>query len=260
VKLVRFLLLLFLPFVASADDFPSRPSTLVSDFAGLLSTEENALLEQKLVAFDDSTTSQIAVVIMKSVGNYDISDYTIQLFNRWKIGQEKKNNGVLLLIAVEDRKVFIATGYGVEGALPDITCHQIIQQDIAPNFKSQQYYQGIDAATNSILLAVHGDFKATDKVSKRKGSGLFPLFLVLLIIVLVLGSKAKTTSRYARMNNMGFWAAWALLNAAAHRNRGRWNHFSGGGGFGSSGGFGSGGSFGGFGGGMSGGGGAGGSW
>lgn len=255
----RLLFMLILPLAVSGGDFPERPSTLVSDFASLLTQQENAQLEHKLVAFDDSTSSQIAVVIMKSIGNYDISDYAIRLFNTWKIGQEKKNNGVLLLIAVDDHKVFIATGYGVEGALPDITCHQIIRQDIVPNFKAGRYYAGIDAATTSILHAVNGDFKADPTIKKKRNVGLFPFLMIALIVLLVIGSKARRASHYASMNNMSFWAAWALLNAAASRNRGHWNTFSGGSGYGGGSGFGGGG-FGGFGGGMSGGGGAGGSW
>ena len=229
---LRILLLVLLPWTVAGQDFPTRPSTLVSDFAQVLSTQEQQQLEQKLVAFDDSTSTQIAVVILRTIGNYDISDYAVQLFNQWKIGQEKKNNGILLLIALDDHKVFINTGYGVEGALPDFTCHEIIQQDIVPNFKAGQFYLGIDAATNSIMAAVNGDFKSTGTTKRPKGSGVFPIFIVLLILLLVIGSKARRASQYAKTNHLGFWAAWALLNAASNRHHGRWNHFSGGSGFG----------------------------
>src|SRR5204863_6551077 len=140
-----------------ASDFPPRASTLVSDFTNTLSAEEKNSLEQKLVAFNDSTSTQIAVVVMGSVGGYDISDYAVQLFNQWKIGQEKKNNGVLIFVAKDDRKVWITTGYGLEGVLPDVLCKRIIEQDIVPNFKSENYYDGLDRTTSSIMSIVKGE-------------------------------------------------------------------------------------------------------
>jgi uncharacterized protein len=254
------LILLLLPFLAAGDDFPTRSSTLVTDYAETLTPEQRAQLEAKLVAFNDSTSSQLAVVIMRSTGNYEIADYAVQLYNKWGIGQAKTNNGVLLLVALEDRKVFINTGYGMEGVLPDALCKRVIERDIKPRFKTGDYYGGIDAATSSIIGITKGEYTANDFAKKKqpKGGILFPLILFIIIVTLVFVAKAKQTSNYARMNNLSFWAAWALLNAATSRNRGSWNNFSGGGGFGGSG-FGGGG-FGGFGGGMSGGGGAGGSW
>jgi uncharacterized protein len=258
-RLLR-LLVLFLPLLAAGDDFPQRSSTLVTDFAEIISPQEKAQLEAKLVAFNDSTSTQLAVVIMRSTGGYEIADYAVQLYNKWGIGQSNKNNGVLLLVALDDRKVFITTGYGMEGVLPDALCKRIIERDIKPRFKSGDYFGGIDAATSSIIGITKGEYTADDFTKKKQQKGiLFPLIMFIIIVAIVMGAKAANTSRYARMNNLSFWAAWALLNAAASRNRGSWNSFSGGsGGFGG-GGFGGGG-FGGFGGGMSGGGGAGGSW
>ena len=98
----------------AADDFPEKPNRLVTDFTGTLRPDELQSIENKLVAFDDTTSMQIAVVVMASVGNYDISDYAVQLFNKWKIGDKSNNSGVLLLVAKDDRKVWITTGYGME--------------------------------------------------------------------------------------------------------------------------------------------------
>lgn len=255
------LILLLLPFLAVGDDFPARSSTLVTDYAEILTPEQRTQLEKKLVTFNDSTSSQLAVVIMRSTGSYEIAEYAVQLYNKWGIGQAKTNNGVLLLIAIEDRKVFINTGYGMEGVLPDALCKRIIERDIKPKFKTGDFFGGIDAATTSIIGITKGEYTADDFAKKKqpKGGILFPLLLCIIIVALVFFAKARQTSNYARMNNLSFWAAWALLNAAANRNHGSWNNFSGGGGWGGSG-FGGGGGFGGFGGGMSGGGGAGGSW
>jgi uncharacterized protein len=197
---------------------------------------------------------------MRSIGSYDIADYAVQLFNRWKIGDREKNNGVLVLVAVEDRKVFINTGYGIEGALPDALCKRIVDRDIVPRFKEKDYYGGLDAATTTIIGLVKGEFTA-DYIRRTRphSGGLFLTLMFLFIIGVIFFAKGRQATRYARMNNLTFWAAWALLNAAQRRQRGQWNTFSGGHGGGWGGGFGGGG-FGGFGGGMSGGGGAGGSW
>ncbi len=252
------ILFLFLPFIALADDFPERSNTLVTDYTGTLSQQEQISLEQKLVAFNDSTSTQIAIVIVRSVGGYDIADYSVQLFNKWKIGQEKKNNGVLILVAREDRKMWITTGHGIEGVLPDVLCKRIIEKDIVPNFRDENYFRGLDQATNSIMSIVSGEFTADEYIGHRKNQRVpwFPFVLFFFIFLIVIFSKVTKTRNYARRNNLGFWAAWALLNAASARSRGSWGGFSGGSGWGSGGG----GGFGGFGGGSSGGGGAGGSW
>jgi uncharacterized protein len=247
------------PGVLHAEDFPARATTLVSDYSGILSDDQRASLESKLVEFNDSTSTQIAVVIMRSTGNYEIADYSVQLFNKWKIGQESKNNGVLILVAVDDHKVWITTGYGIEGVLPDAICKSIVDRDIVPAFRRGDYYTGLEEGTNSIMSIVKGEFTADDYMkAKKKKPVFFPFFMFLFVIFIIIVSRFGRVRRYARKNNLAFWAAWALLNAAANRSRGSWGNFSGGGGFGG-GGFGGGG-FGGFGGGGSGGGGAGGSW
>jgi uncharacterized protein len=243
----------------NAQEFPERATTLVSDFTNTLSAGEKKSLEQKLVAFNDSTSTQVAVVVMRSVGDYDIADYSVQLFNNWKIGQSSKNNGVLVLVAKDDRKVHITTGYGLEGVLPDILCKRIVSNDIVPHFKSGDFYGGLDAATNSIMSIVKGEYSADDYLKHKKEKPvIFPFLMFVFIMLIVLFSQFRRVSRYARTNNLAFWAAWALLNASTGRSRGSWGSFSGGSGWGG-GGFGGGG-FGGFGGGGSGGGGAGGSW
>lgn len=241
----------------AADQFPEKPTTIVSDYTGTLSAEELNSLERKLVAFDDSTSMQIAVVLMKSTGEFDIADYATQLFNKWHIGDKSKNSGVLLLIAKEDRKMFIATGYGMEGVLPDALAKQVVDRTIKPHFIAGDYYGGIDEGTNDIIQIVKGEYQGNRKQGKEKPTS-FPFFMFAFIMFVIIVSKIRRTQSYSRKNNLGFWAAWALLNAASSRSRGSWGGFSGGGGFGG-GGFGGGG-FGGFGGGSSGGGGAGGSW
>ena len=258
---ILFFLLPFNGARADDSDFPEKPNHLVSDFTGTLSQEEAQSLENKLVAFDDSTSTQIAVVIIRSVGNYDISDYTVQLFNRWKIGQESKNNGILLLIAKDDRKIWITNGYGLEGVMTDAMTKRVIENEITPQFKAGDFYAGLNDGTTAIMQIVKGEYKADKKWNKNNG-GFFPVIMFIFIFIIVMFLQVRRVSRYGKMNNLGFWAAWALLNAASRRSRGSWGGLSGGSGWGG-GGWGSGGGgggFGGFGGGSSGGGGAGGSW
>ncbi len=245
------------PFFLSAQDFPSSPNPprLVNDFAGaLLQTEANAL-EQKLVAFNDSTSTQISIVIIHSVGSYEISDYAFQLGEKWGIGRAKKNNGALILVALDDHKVFIATGRGLEGAIPDALAKRIIETQIRPEFKQGNYFAGLDKATDTMIKLSSGEYTADDLKNKVPVISFMPVFLFLLIAFFILRSRVRSAKSYASLNGTNFWTAWMLMNAARGASRGSWGNFSSG-----SGGFGGGGGFGGFGGGSFGGGGAGGSW
>jgi uncharacterized protein len=227
-----------------------NPAKLVTDVAGVLSPEQKQALENKLVAIDDSSSNQIAVVIIPSLDGYPKEEYATKLFRDWGIGG-KKNNGILLLIAINDREIRIEVGYGLEGAIPDITAINIIDNDIKPAFKAGNYYEGIDQATDNIAKAAVGEYKVKKvKKSKSKGSG--GLFVIILIIIFVIlkGGRGGGGSNIGRS---GFSdVATGMLLGSLLGGGGR-----GGGGWGDSGG---GGGFGGFGGGSSGGGGAGGSW
>lgn len=244
--------------IFASDDFPPRSDRLVTDYTNTLSAQEQNQLERKLVDFDNATSTQIAVVIVPTTNDYEIADYSVQLFNQWGIGRDKKNNGVLILVAMQDRKMWITTGYGIEGVLPDVLCKRVVEQDMKPNFKSGKYFDGLDLATNSIMSIVKGEFTADEYMNRGEKFPWFVIFIVLFIIIISIGAQANRTRNYARINHISFWTAWWLLSQASSRQRGSWGNFtSGGGGFG---GFGGGGGFGGFGGGSSGGGGAGGSW
>jgi len=254
------LLLFILPLISIAEDFPPRPSTPVVDYTGTtLSEQEIGQLTGKIIAFEDSTSTQIAVVIMKSIGDNDISDYAAKLGEHWGVGQKGKNNGIMILLAMDVRKVSIQIGRGLEGAATDGLTGTIIRKEMVPAFKQGSYYKGIDNAVTALMEITHGEFKA-DQYMKGRGKGappFFLIFLILLIVIIVFIVRGRQVSRYAHMNNLSFWAAWALLNAASNRSRGSWGGFTGGGGFGGGGG---GGGFGGFGGGSCGGGGSSGSW
>ena len=134
-------------------ELPQRPQPpkLVVDYTNTLAPDQIQALENKLVAFDDSTSNQIAIVIVESTGDRDISDFAVALGRAWGIGNKEFNNGILLLVAKADRKMWIATGYGLEGALPDATAKQIIENEIKPNFKENDFYRGLDEGTDAII-------------------------------------------------------------------------------------------------------------
>ena len=183
-KILFFLQALLFANNALAQNIIAKPSpaTLVTDVAGVLTPEQKQALENKLVAIDDSSSNQIAVVIIPSLDGYPKEEYANKLLREWGIGS-KKNNGVLLLISINDRQIWIEVGYGLEGAIPDITALNIIDNDIKPAFKAGNYYEGIDQATDNIAKAAVGEYKvAKAKKSKSKGSG--GLFLIILIIIL----------------------------------------------------------------------------
>jgi uncharacterized protein len=228
-----------------------NPLTLVTDAAGVLSAEQRQALENKLVAFDDSSSNQIAVVIISSLDGYPKEEYATKLFREWGIGDKKNNNGILLLIAIQDRQIRIEVGYGLEGAIPDITALNIIDNDIKPAFKAGNYYEGIDLATDDIAKAAVGEYKVKKaKKSKGKGSGgLFIIILVIIFIVLRGGRGGGSNIGGGGFSDVATgMLLGSLLGGGSRHGGGGWGDSGGGGGFG------------GFGGGSSGGGGAGGSW
>jgi uncharacterized protein len=235
------------------DLLKQRPSkqVLVNDFTGTLTPDQAAALEQKLVAFDDSTSTQIAVVIIPSLNGNEIADFNVRLFRAWGVGNKKTNNGVVLLIAKDDHRLNITTGYGLEGALPDITCKQIIDGIIVPKFKGDDYYHGISEGVTAIMQAVRGEFTAPEGYNARGTGGgkIFKAIFFIILIIIILASRGGGRGG-SFMSRRGF-AAWTIGSMLGGGG-------SGGGGWG--GGGGGGGGFGGFGGGSSGGGGASGSW
>jgi uncharacterized protein len=257
-KILLASLLCFVSFLASAQNIPARPNPprLVNDFAGVLNPGEAQQLEQQLVAYDDSTSNQVAVVLVKTLDDYPIEEYALKLFRDWGIGNKKTNNGVLIIAAIEDRKIRIEVGYGLEGAIPDITANHIIENDIKPDFRSGDYYDGLSKAANDIIKAAAGEYKAPADYRKKKGGNAFPFgFIIFIIIMIILFGGRNRGGGGGFMSRRGSgWLGPFIVGNMLGRSSGGW----GGGGGGWSGG--GGGGFGGFGGGSSGGGGASGSW
>ncbi|MFU2078536.1 TPM domain-containing protein [Avibacterium endocarditidis] len=248
-------LLIFFSLTANAVNFPPPPNPFhyVNDYTNTLMPSEKQLLENKLIAYSKETSSQIAVVLIPSTGNYDIAQYSFELGDKWGIGRKQLNNGVLMLIAVKDRKIFIATGQGLEGALPDAFLAQIIRNVITPAFKKGQYMLGIDRGLDYIIAASKGEYGATQQDDKGFEQYIPLLMIVAFVLIVLFGELGSRRTPYISPSNP---QRTSTLN-----RRGRGGGFGGfGGGSGGLGGGFGGGSSGGFGGGGFGGGGAGGSW
>lgn len=232
---------------ASAQKIESQPSPprLVNDFAHVLTPDQIETLERKLVAYDDSTSTQIAVITVETTGDYDIQEVALKYLREWRIGNAKTNNGIVLLAAIKDRKIRIETGYGMEGVIPDVTAKAIIDNEIAPHFKVSNYYRGFDEATSAIIKAAAGEYKAPEgynKKGKRGGKGsVFFIFLLIALFFLFMSGGGGGGGNFLSGMLIG-----SMLSGGRGGSGGDWG--------------GGGGGFGGFGGGSGGGGGASGSW
>jgi uncharacterized protein len=234
-------------------DIPSRPNPprLVNDFTGTLTREQIQALEQKLVAYDDSTSNQIAVVIVNTTGNYSIEEFALGILRNWGVGGKQNNNGIVILISKDDHKIRIETGYGLEGRIPDLTAKSIIDNDLTPNFKEGNFYRGLDKATDDIIKAAAGEYKAPAGYHKKgKGLPIGSIIFLIIILSLIFGAGGgRNGGMMSRRGYRGFGTGWIIGSMMGGGGSG----WSGGGG-------GGGGGFGGFGGGGGGGGGASGGW
>jgi uncharacterized protein len=228
----------------AAEVIPPAPAQYFNDYANVVSPGVASQLNQTLEQFERDTSDQIVVAVFpKMQSDSSIEDYAVRLFRAWGVGQKNKNNGAVLFVFVQDHKMFLQTGYGLEGALPDITCKRIIDDEIAPRFKTGDFDGGLTAGVQAIMAAVRGEYQGNGRtVNDSRGTASRSTLIFWVVII-------------------GFFI---LLSLARSRRRG-WLYTGGGwygGGWGGGGGFSGGGGGGGFsgGGGSSGGGGAGGSW
>lgn len=234
---------------------PMSPPRLLNDYVGMLNATETATLEQKLRGYADSTSTQITVVVVKSTQPYPAGDYAFELGRRWGVGQKGKNNGVVLLWATDDRKIFIATGRGMEGALPDVIAKRIIREVISPDFKNQMYYRGLNNGVDEIIKYATGEYK-NENTGDDEGLGLgiliFLIILIVIIIIIFSNINRGGGGNRRRYHDGGGWIPYTTYSGWGSSS-GNWGS---GGGSSSGGGF----DFGGFGGGDFGGGGAGGDY
>ena len=227
---------------------PPNPPRLVNDYTGTLTASQIDMLEHKLVAYDDSTSTQILVLLVSDLQGYSVEQYATEIGHSWGVGQKGKNNGVVILVkpkAGNSRgQVNISPGYGMEPYITDATAKRIIEKEMIPAFQENDYYTGIDDAVNVIMDLCSGKF-TQDEYADDDG---FPLWLIILFIIAIVIIFSKFSDNNGQnYSGGGTRTIWIPMGGFGGGG------FSGGGGFG-------GGGFGGFGGGGFGGGGASGSW
>ncbi|WP_299337149.1 YgcG family protein [uncultured Psychroserpens sp.] len=278
-KFKHILLIVFISFfsgltstIQAQYNIPPKPNKLkdqksVYDYIGLLSKNDSLSLERKLIRYSDTTSTQIVVAIVSTLNNDDITLVGAEWGQKWGIGQANEDNGILILLAKDDREIDINTGYGIEYRLSDIDAERIINRIIIPEFKNGNFYGGLDKGTDAMFQILNGEFEGTsDQYSTRFPFEIF-IFLILFFIIFFI---ALTKNRKDGGNNRrggGRTNGTSLLDAIILSNMGRGSYGGGsstggifGSGSSSGGSFGGGGFSGGFGGGGFGGGGASGSW
>ncbi len=259
-KILLPIYLLICCLVAQGQSFDSdsllqqKPSVekLVNDYTGTLTDAQTVALENKLVNLSNTTSTQVAIVVIPTTNGMDVADYAVELGRKWGVGGKDFNNGVVLLVAKNDRKMNISTGYGLEGSLTDAESSFILDEIIRPRFKGDDYYGGLEAGADAIVDAVQGTYNTPREYGKGGGKSSILFFVIVIIIIFIL------------MRNNGGGKGGSFMSRRGYRGLGGlpWIIPTGGGGGGGgwTGGGGGGGGFGGFGGGGFGGGGASGSW
>lgn len=234
--------------VSAQDCFPQKPSParFVNDYAKIFSAAQISALENKLGSFSDTNSTQILIITVTELCGYDKASFAQQIGELWGVGNKDFNNGVVVLIKPKEvdgkGEAFIASGYGLEGALPDAVCWDIVQNEMIPLFKKKAYYEGVEAAVNILIGIASGEFETytPDRTPQTSGLIIFILFIVIYVGLAIY--RAKKYGGITRTGGYGgstiFWGTVGM----------RGGSFSSGGGSRS------------FGGGSFGGGGAGGSW
>lgn len=260
------LTLVFVFILGSLQALPPQPSPprLVNDFENLLSTAQADALESKLANYANTHQTQIAVIITNNLYGFEIADFSTRTGTAWGIGKAGFENGIVITVAPETRDVYIAVGYGLEGIIPDITARRIVENEILPAFRSENYFQGLDNATNVLMQLAAGEFPASEYAQQEEvpPGAVFVPFILIILLVFFLSRRRRNYASPGK--SIPFWTLFWLLSHGSRGSRGSFGNFNSGRGSFSPGrgGFGGGGTggFGGFGGGRFGGGGAGGKW
>ena len=258
VKILAFALGLFwLVSAFAAEVIPPKPAKYFNDYAGVVAPATAARLNSQLEQFERDSYNQIVVAVFpKMQTDSSIEDYTVRVAQSWQVGQKDKRNGAVLFVFVQDHKMFLQVGYGLEGAIPDITSKRIIEDEIKPHFKANDFEGGLVAGVTAIMAASKGEYHGTGRTvaeresdsGRQPGVGVFIVFIFIFFVLAFVLSRSRNSG--AMYSNAG-WIIGNVIGSLGNRSGG--GGFSGGGGGGGGGGFSSGG--GGF-----GGGGAGGSW
>ena len=264
-KRVLTLLLILLTSPLAAQDFsflPDKPVGMVNDFADMLSSREQSRLESKLRTYRDTTSNVIAIATIQSLKGNSVEETANELFNKWRMWEGERYNGVLILVSSSDQKMWIEVGYGLEGAIPDVMANRVYENILVPNFRNGDFYEGLDRATDAFIQLASGEYEGTgENYNTSNGDGGIPFDVIIVIIFIILfiitrGGRGGGRRRTFGPENVIEALFWSQIFGGGRRGGGFGGGGSGfgGGGGGGFGGFSGGGGFG------SGGGGAGGGW
>lgn len=200
---------------SAAEVIPPKPDRYFNDYAGVVSPTAALRLNDQLAQFERDTSNQIVVgVFSKMESDSDVADYTRRVAQAWGVGQKDRRNGAVLFVFVQDRKMYIQVGYGLEGALPDITAFDITEYQIKPHLRANDYEGGLAAGVDSILKAARGEYKGSGKTAgERNGSsgGKFPVLLFFFVVVVLILLSRRSRKRGYRYSGFGgpFVGGWS---------------------------------------------------
>lgn len=183
---------------ASAEKIPPKPAGYFNDYAGVVDRPTALQLNEQLAQFERATSTQIVVAVYRTMeSESSVDDYTQRVAQTWGVGQKGNNSGAVLFVFIDDHQMFIQTGYGVEGALPDATCFDITHNVIAPLFKQRDYAGGLKAGITAMMQAVRGEYKGTGKThleSQKNSGGRLPIGLIIFLVIvfiIIISNRAR---------------------------------------------------------------------
>jgi uncharacterized protein len=188
---------------SAAEVIPPKPDRYFNDYAQVVPSQTALQLNERLAQFERETSNQVLVAVYpKMQTDSDIADYTQRIAQSWGVGQKDRRNGAVLFVFVQDRKMFIQVGYGLEGALPDITAFDITENRIKPRFRANDYAGGLAVGVDSIIKAIQGEYKGTGRTVKERGAqgsggspGFLLFFFIFIIALIILGRIGKKRGR-----------------------------------------------------------------
>jgi uncharacterized protein len=219
---------------SAAETLPPPPTAYFNDHAGLVSAADAARLDAKLRQFADETSTQVLVVVFPSLPSPSLEDFTVRVAQSWRVGRKDWDNGAVLFVFVNDRKMRIETGYGLEGALPDQLAARILDNEVRPRFRAGDWAGGLEAGIDGILAATRGEYEAPP--SRPQGVPVVPILIIVLFVVLFLwlasqGSRnvhvGRTYGRRGWRRDSGYWSGGSTWGGGGGWSGGS----SGGGGF-----------------------------
>ena len=238
------LLSVFARSLVAAEVMPPKPPAYFNDYAGVVPKEKAVALNEKLAQFERETSNQVVVAVFRKMEtDSDIADYTQRIAQSWKVGQADKRNGAVLFVFIDARKMFIQTGYGLEGALPDLTAFDITERHIKPRFRTGDYAGGLEEGVDLMMKAIRGEYKgdgatAREKSRKNESSGWGPLgFIIMLFILLTIVRLGRRRGGYGYTGLGGpfvssGWSGggWSGGSSSSSSSGSDFSGFSGGGG------------------------------